>query len=239
MNIIKRIVKTIKQWFIKEEKEEITEYCYNENDLDLEAFTKNYSPPLVQVFKRSTRKIDFEFIPEKQNFRNVRSALQFLDGDWKSWKTIRDAQEAKSNGVCCICGCKSQDIIADSKTATECHEVWSFNGNIQKLERLEPLCVQCHQIKHINRFSTDQDYTDKLLARYCELNDITMPLALEDLEKAKQWKINCKNLQYSLDMSLMNEIYRPETFKGLFDCHSPDFNYFVDTEFKKNKNTEE
>ena len=239
MNIITRIARAIREYFKKEEDNPTTEFFYNENELDLEAFNRNYSPPLVIKTQATDRRITFEFIPEKQNFKNVRSALQFIEGDWKGWKKIRDQEEAKSNGACCICSRKSQDYIAESKTATECHEVWSFANGVQTLERLEALCVLCHQIKHINRFTNDKDYTEKLLQRYCDINDISMSVALQDLENAKNEKVNRKHLQYKLDLSLINEIYKPNTFPDLFNPHTEDFNYFLEHDFKKNKNIEE
>jgi 5-methylcytosine-specific restriction endonuclease McrA len=239
MNIINRIAQAIGQFFKKESNEEITEFFYNENELDLEAFTATYSPPLVIKKPTSDRRITFEFIPEKQNFKNVRSALQFIEGDWKGWKKIRDKQEEESNGACCICGRKSHDHIPDSKTATECHEVWSFENGVQKLERLEALCVLCHQIKHINRFSNDKNYTEKLLSMYCDINNLSISAAIQDLEKAKNDKQDRRFTQYQLDMSLINEIYKPETFPALFNPHTADFNYFIDNEFKTDKNIEE
>lgn len=239
MHIITRIAKAIGQCFKKPQREEQTDFHYNEGELDLEAFSETYSPPIQIKTPTTNRRITFEFIPERQNFKNVRSALQFIEGDWKGWKKIRDKQEEESNGVCCICGRKSQDYIAESKTATECHEVWSFANGVQKLERLEALCVLCHQIKHINRFANDKDYTEKLLKRYCDINDISISLALQDLENAKNEKVNRKHLQYCLDMSFINELYKPDTFPGLFNCHSADFNYFIEYDFKRNKNIEE
>jgi|GEM_PF-5054233 hypothetical protein len=220
---------------------------FNEGELNAIDFTENYIAPITieekgeEVKPNENKIIMFEFIPEAQNYRNVRSVLQFVDGDFKSWKSIRDKAEEGSNGVCCICGGVSQKYDKNETTATQCHEVWHFDDKnlIQKLVRLEPLCVCCHNIKHINRFHSDKAKTDELLNRYCSLNQCDMSAALADLEEAKRLKKSRKDLIYKLDLAEVNKFYDEEKFNDLVVVHNKKFADFLSNTFLKNKNIEE
>lgn len=226
--------------------EELTE-DFNDGELRAIEFTENYVKPLVieekteEVKPNEKKIISFEFLPDSQNFRNVRSVLQFIDGDFKSWKTIRDKAEEQSNGVCCICGCVSQDFDKKETTATQCHEVWSFDDTnlIQKLERLEPLCVSCHNIKHINRHYKNEKKTGELLARYCKLNNCSLEGAKADLQLAKDMKKKRKDLIYKLDLTEINKFYDEEKFTELVIVHNKKFADFIENVFLKNTNIEE
>lgn len=183
-------------------------------------------------------KIVFEFIPEKQNFKNVRSFLQYRDGTYKSWKAIRDLCEERAGGKCVIC----KQATPDSKNATECHEQWGFEERkkIEKLLNFESLCKTCHEIKHINRFfSRDEKKTEKfnkLIDRYCELNGISKEQASKDFQFAMNERKRRNKFEFSLDLSLLNEY--GHDIDELFNCHDPSFLTFIETQFKQNKDIE-
>lgn len=254
MNIIRRILNIFKP----KEVEQDSEFDWNHTDNEYKVVLKNYERNLRELKKQEAYnerhpelisrcdpkhdyKIRFEFIPEQQNFKNVRSALQFIHDTYKPWTSIRNMIEANNGGICCICSKTSQDF-KEASTNTECHEVWKFqnkNGrNIQSLVRLEPLCVCCHEIKHINRFNSQPDYQAVLLQRYAELNNITYEKAQQDLEDSKEWKLSKKSDKYLLDMSMLNNLDTEFKFNELFDCHEPQFLQFLEEKFKSSKSNE-
>ena len=206
-----------------------------------EAYRKRHPEIIDRSDPQRDYKIRFEFISEQQNFKNVRSALQYLHDSFAPWKKIRDLIEANNDGVCVICKQTSHDF-KECTTNTECHEVWKFhtkNGrNVQTLVRLEPLCVCCHEIKHINRFNNNPDYQNTLLERYAQLNNIELSKARRELDEAQQWKLSKKREKYFIDMSMINGLNTEYKFNELFDCHEPQFLSFVDEKFKSSKNNE-
>lgn len=255
------------KWFRKRkienqaEEEEFNEYD-NEtellsNSLDttkqiLEISGKDWrytDPSYISIFKELERQqnylIKFEFIPKFQNFRNARSGLEFLYKDKSLWKSIRDSVEAEYQGACMICGKTSQENEQDPKkkhsTNTECHEVWSYNDykGIQKLEELQPLCNQCHSIKHINRFFKDKITQDYYFLKYSEINSIEEQQAKIDYLFAHDYQKKLNDKQFKLDLSLLNNYIPSLNIDEYLDCHTDKFNSFLELEFKNNKNLEE
>lgn len=185
--------------------------------------------------QKKNYKIVFEFIPEKQNFKNVRSFLQYREGSYKPWKMIRDLCEEQAGGKCVICS----KPTPDSKNATECHEQWGFDEKrkIEKLLNFEALCKTCHEIKHINRFfSHDEKKNEKfnlLMSRYCELNGISKEQGLKDFQFAVSERKRRNKFEFVLDLDLLN-VYGYDIVE-LFNCHEPSFLTFIETKFKQNK----
>jgi hypothetical protein len=195
--------------------------------------------------RQKSYKIKFEFIPSKQAFKNVRSYLQFTYGGFSEWKSIRDYCEKIAGGKCVICGGNNFEHNSPEKTyttATECHEHWLYLDRIktQKVYRLSSVCVQCHNIIHINMFSKNDDKTKlkfrKLIDKYCELNEIELEQALKDFEFAVSERNRRKYFEYWLDLSLLEKIpvFEHEC-KDKFNPHSNSFNYFIENTFKKSK----
>lgn len=185
-------------------------------------------------------KIKFDFIPEKQQWRNVRSASFFKYGDYLAWSEIRDLIEEKSNGFCEVCG-SNNHIRNNTKDGakTECHEVWSYKEikgkgtfeRVQTLEKLSPRCSYCHKISHINQVF-DNALKNKMMSDYCAFNKVSLEQAKKDLDWALEQKKKHDNNEYKLDMKLINKLKVSCRFDdGLFDCHTPDFNKFLGTDF--------
>lgn len=237
---------------------ETTERELKKSKLDYRYYDHNFRPILAEYERQKTYKIRFEFIPIEQNFRNVRSALHYKYNSIEPWKDIRNYIESKSyvylkdelgnylldekgdklkKFVCRICKCNSYDFRDDITTFTQCHEVWTYNElkRVQKLSKLKPVCVFCHEIIHINRFNKDKEYQDLLLERYCEINDISMEQARKDLEFAESERKRRGHIKYSLNMSLINKLDLGYDFADFFDCHSQEFNSFLELKFKQNK----
>ena len=262
MQIIKRILSSIGLY-----KKE-TESKYKLNDDDDLSFTNEHKLKDVKLHydrseeqrrktekdkytkaffaeKNKNKKIAFEFCPKSQNFRNARSALHFITGDYKKWTEVRNYIENKNDGVCIICKKTShdyQDLNPDKNitTNTECHEVWSYRHGLQRLVKLEPVCYFHHQIKHINMHKKDDQYFYKLMEEYCELNDIDIEDGLKDYETAIKLKRENDNINFKLDLSLLNKLNLEIDIYENFDCHEPKFNKFLELDFKtKHKQAEE
>lgn len=211
---------------------------------------RNFDPLYISIFQELERqknyKIRFEFIPKHQNYKNVRSYLQFKNSNFSDWKKIRDTIENRYKNKCCICQLTSQDFDERETTLTQCHEVWHFDDikHIQKLMKLESLCVRCHQIKHINRFHKDETIKNMLLKQYAELNNISIEQANKDYEFATAEKKRLNEEIFILDLSLINKLSDKYNLdfcevENQFNPHTQAFKTFLEKDFKNNKNLEE
>jgi len=170
--------------------------------------------------------IAFEFVPEHQSNRNIRSYLEYKTGSYHPWQAIRNDVEKKSNGVCCICGESSLDYGKDY--ATECHEVWYYDyaSRTQELKRFEALCVSCHSIKHLNQHKRDKELFDMLLDRYAHLNSISKEQAYKDYIEADNIREKRKNIKYTkIEMKKLKPFY--DEAEDYFECHTKEFNQFI------------
>ena len=78
-----------------------------------------------------------ELIPETSFFKNVRSHVT-----QREWDKIRESVFKAAGHRCEICNGQGK------KHPVECHEIWEYNNNIQKLIGLIALCPSCHLVKH-------------------------------------------------------------------------------------------
>lgn len=204
---------------------------------DSRIYEPKWIPILKEYDRQKSYKIRFEFIPPKQNFRNVRSALQFTYQSFEPWKEIRDWIEQKNDGVCCVCGGVSQDHDEKKTTATECHEVWHYNEQtkVQKLARLMPLCCRCHSIVHLSMHFKDKALTEKLLQDYAEINNVSLDQAYEDLDFAYRERKRRADFEYVLDLKLINKLNLNYEIAERFDPHTQAFLTFIETKFKNSK----
>lgn len=197
----------------------------------------------LEIKRRSKYKITFDFIPEIQNFRNVRSASYYLYGDYLAWSEIRNLIENKNKGVCEVCKKTSFDRqFVDPKkkitSKTEVHEIWSFNevkkpvwNRVQRLERLSARCFYCHKISHCNMVF-DNSLKNKMFDDYCLFNGVTLERAKIDYDWAIEEKKKNDDYQYLLDMTLINGLPVKCRFENdRFDCHSSGFVNFLYNEF--------
>ncbi|VBG26947.1 Uncharacterised protein [Burkholderia pseudomallei] len=226
---------------------------------------KKYNPALISVnseYERQKKyKIVFHFIPKSQNFKNVRSYIQFKYGHWQKWQDLRLIHFKKHNHTCQAC--RKQFEVKE----LELHELWSFDeqDREQKLEALTPLCHDCHAIAHISRafaevkiseslitkFKGKADALEKLnqslaisrerqedlFERYTLYNRVSPDQARKDLKFAYAEAERRKDVKYQLDLSLLKQ----DDFEidGLFDCHSDEFNAFIEKDFKQSSEAQE
>lgn len=186
--------------------------------------------------KNNNRVLSFDLVPKLQSNRNVRTYLEYITGNYKKWSEIRKNEEIKTGGLCVYCGNGSQELGVNHKT--ECHEVWEYiyKTKTQKLIRLEPVCIVCHKIKHINQQARNKEEFNNLLELYSIINDITIEQAKEDYNIALQYKNTLDDTRFiNLDLSILS-IYN--IHEEAFNCHSPEFNAFVETFKRKNGNSD-
>lgn len=188
--------------------------------------------------KPENRLIAFELVPKMQGCRNVRSYLEYTTGSYKTWSRIRNNEELKANGKCIVCGYDSKSVN-ENTSKTDCHEVWHYdiNTKTQKLLRLESLCTVCHKIKHIDQHSRNEEDFNTLLELYSVLNDISLEKAQKDFESHLERRKKLDNVMFKyLDISFLKNEYEIDEDK--FECHSKEFNEFINGKFKSRNETD-
>ncbi|WP_198085365.1 hypothetical protein [Variovorax sp. E3] len=150
----------------------------------------------------------------------MRSYLEYTTGSYKTWQAIRNKCENDAGGVCEICGDTSQKYGV--KHSTECHEVWSYDEEIQiqKLEYLIALCVRCHKIVHLNQHKAIEEDWKSLLKDYEYLNNITAKQAKNYYDKSLSRQKRQSSIKFKIDLSF---IQGPSNF----DPHAKEFEEFL------------
>lgn len=120
-------------------------------------------------------KLEIELVPTTSHFNNLRSEVTAT-----AWKKLRTKYLTPLNNCCEICGGSSP------KRGLDLHEVWSYTivdsdnnqdglaerRGIQKLERLEGLCMYCHEVKHYY-LSHLRGFGDRARSRLQKINGLT------------------------------------------------------------------
>ena len=83
-------------------------------------------------------KLTIELVPKSCFFKNVRSEVSR-----KTWDIIRNEAYNQAGYKCEICG------GIGNRHPVECHEIWEYKDDIQKLIGFTAICPSCHQVKHI------------------------------------------------------------------------------------------
>ncbi|VVE12020.1 hypothetical protein [Pandoraea sputorum] len=210
------------------EREKWAKYFYEQTKKD----AAKYDPALISIRKEYSRQksyaIRFHFIPREQNNKNVRSYIEYKYKHWQKWQDIRLHYFNKYNHTCQSC-----KNTFDTKKLN-LHELWAFNESekIQKLIALIPLCEECHSIAHINRHKKDFPKVVALISKYCLYNKVDEDKAYSDFDFAEKERKRRQGIKYNLDMSLLCEFLDT---KVLFDCHTDEFNVWLEENFKDNE----
>ncbi len=148
-------------------------------------------------------KLTIELVPKSCWFSNVRSEVKQSE-----WDKIRKKVYSDANNVCEICGGKG------SKHPVEAHEIFEFNDEtkIQKLVKLQALCVLCHKVKHYGLWQM-KGQEDSLNAHLMKINEWT-------LEETKKYVAECflqwynrSQIEWQLNLSLLQEKFGIEVEK--------------------------
>lgn len=181
------------------------------------------------------------------------------------WTYIRNKLEEHANHRCVLCGASGKD--QGFTTHTEAHEQWKYeervlkddivliNGNktytlkkgkkvyVQQLLNIQSLCGVCHQIKHYNRWFSNEQVTEILKQYYMVQNDVSEDVFEHDLAYAYD-KQKLLDRTYLLDISELFNIGKKAGFDNqamkqlseyqidkLFNPHSEIFQSFLNREF--------
>lgn len=91
--------------------------------------------------KANEPRLTIELVPRFCWGRNLRNMISK-----EQWTELRKIREAFS-GKCAICG------NGDSDSPLHLHEVWHYDDRrgLQELVDLQPICSDCHDVKHFGR----------------------------------------------------------------------------------------
>lgn len=131
-------------------------------------------PTITPVVEMQKQKIPltFQLVPESVQFKNLRSEL--TDTQWDIIK-----MNVKRPGVCACCGTKTPELDA--------HEVWNYNDKtyMQTLDRIIPVCKQCHKTIHIGHTQlSGEEEVKKCILWYAKQNHISLEQAYDDFNRA-------------------------------------------------------
>lgn len=85
-------------------------------------------------------RLTVELVPDTCWYTNVRSNVTRAE-----WEKCKRFVKKRSGERCEICGGRG------SRYPVDCHEVWSYDNLVQRLEGLIALCPRCHEVKHLGR----------------------------------------------------------------------------------------
>lgn len=141
-------------------------------------------------------KLTIELVPRScwgQNLRNIISKEQ--------WTELRDRREAFS-GQCAICGAGNYD------SPLHLHEVWNYDERrgLQKLVDLQPICSDCHDVKHFGRASK-MGLAEKALQHLLTVNNWDVETAYRYIEQVTSIWEKRSERTYKLDVSLVKRYH--------------------------------
>ena len=192
---------------------------YEQNKEEIKKWDSKNLLTRLELDRQNSYKINFCFIPKNQNYKKVRSYIQYLYGDYEKWQSLRKHFIRKHNSTCQCCNRQFKEL--------ELHEQWSFDDfdKIQKLDKLILLCKECHSIAHITRHKKEPQKIDELLDLYCLYNKIEISQAWKDFEFHEELRKKRNGINYQLDLSYLNNF--SFNIENLFDCHTDKFNSFI------------
>lgn len=106
------------------------------------------------------RFLTVELVPSTCWFSNVRSEISK-----EEWDRLRTETYKNAGYRCEICGAKGR------RWPVEAHEIWHYDdaSHTQTLLRLQALCPDCHQVKHIG-LSEARGRRDEALRHLAKVN---------------------------------------------------------------------
>jgi hypothetical protein len=138
-------------------------------------------------------KLEIELVPESSHFKNLRSELTTTQ-----WSKLRK-KYLPENGKCEICGGVSPGRGLDL------HEVWSYTildkeYGIQRLERLEGLCMYCHEVKHYY-LANLRGFGERARNRLKKINKLSYNEVLEYENKVHTLFLIRSKIKWSIDFN--------------------------------------
>jgi len=88
----------------------------------------------------------------------------------------------------------------------DCHEQWTFEygtvRNVQRLDRLIALCMDCHRVQHIGLANVNGEM-DLVIAKLCAVNSWTEQQADRELDRAEEEFVRRAELYWDLDCQFL------------------------------------
>ena len=138
-------------------------------------------------------KLNFELVPDGCWYSNLRSILSK-----KQWDFLKQDVKLRANGVCMICGKKTDKLDA--------HERWSYDEKnaVQKLEDIVAVCKDCHSVIHIGytQLKGDEERAEKHFMKVngCSYAEYRQALGIANethirRNKISEWKLDLTYLK--------------------------------------------
>jgi hypothetical protein len=136
----------------------------------------------------------------------------------RDWDLLRIPVCTAAGDVCEVCG--SEAYTDDGrKRRPDCHELWIFehrNGrNVQRLDRLIALCLDCHRAQHIGLAGVN-DETDLVIAKLCEVNAWTTVQATIEMNRAWAEYEHRQRYHWDLDLSALCDVVTIDGYPDLY-----------------------
>ncbi len=143
-------------------------------------------------------RLEVSLIPSTSFFRNVRERVTPTQ-----WNAFRRAVYAAAGYKCEICGGRGPDH------PVECHEVFTYDGNIQTLVRLIALCPDCHMANHFG-LAEIRGIAERILHHIARVNDWSLEEAEAHVIAAGDtWRERSK-VRWVLDLSALTQYVAPD-----------------------------
>jgi hypothetical protein len=142
-------------------------------------------------------KLTIELVPSSSWGNNLRDEGKLPK---KRWDELRRECYRAAGNRCEICG------GVGSRHPVECHEIWSYEGNVQKLEGLIALCPMCHRAKHIGHtlYVLGSPIADAVLNHIKRVNEIDDKQLNEMIMDAFELYEQRSQRKWSVDISLIS-----------------------------------
>lgn len=101
-----------------------------------------------------------------------------------------------ANNKCEICG--------KFNLTLDCHEVWEYKDNIQKLINLEALCKRCHEVKHFG-LAEIKGRRQQALKHLIKINNISEKEAEQYIKSESDLWAKRSKQNWKLDISFLND----------------------------------
>lgn len=163
---------------------------YTDNLMLIEKYKINNITTLVGEDRTyGGNKLRVDLIPRTCWFTNVRYCISPSD-----WIGLRKYIVERVDNMCECCNFRTSSI--------EAHERWSYNNNIQKLERIVALCHDCHQSTHIGfaDINGNGEEARKHLKQVLSLDDDECVIHVDNAYEI--WRER-SDTDWNLDLSLM------------------------------------
>lgn len=136
--------------------------------------------------------LTIELVPKTCWYSNVRSEVSKDE-----WDKIKRTVSSSAGYKCEICNGKGP------KWPVECHEIWSYDNGVQRLERFIALCPSCHEVKHIG-LATIKGRREIVVDHFAKVNVLSLEEANKYvLEAFNIWHTRSQH-QWSLDISYLD-----------------------------------